>query len=421
MSFELPQNDPDSPQNFSFSRARQEVTPTLPATVESSTDSSKIERVVPAPTVPSPAITAEGIAFAQTEDGVGVAKTQERPTGFEDGELQPGQILKDAGGGQYLIERKLGAGGMGGVYKVEDMRTGMIRAVKFMHPEMQAERSSVVRFQREISALSQIQNPFIVTAHFVEEFNLEGKEVIGLAMDYVDGPTLESLVEKAHPMETKRLATLAAQMSFGLDSLHRAGMVHRDFKPANIFIKKMDDGEEFVRIGDFGIVSFAFEKDQPHATDEVDNVVPILGKTALTGTGSVIGTPDYMSPESVQGMPVDHRSDLYSLGLVMYNMATGAEPFRNTKDLAGKFKAQMTETPKSFQELGITDVPPWLESIIFKLLEKKAEDRFQSAAEVFVALKEEIKDNYPELSQKIPFSFDLKPRETYATSTKMAA
>ncbi|MEK7615314.1 MAG: serine/threonine-protein kinase [Patescibacteria group bacterium] len=369
----------------------------------------------------APAVTIDAMEeFVQSPTEAYPAETSEDQT-----KIPLGETFTDAYGNQYRVDEKLGEGGMGGVYKVEDLRLGLPRAVKFMHAEARNVPSMMARFQREIEVLGQMENPFIVAANKVIRVTVDEQETVGLVMDYVEGTSLDRLVKDR--LEPDRVAVLSAQMCFALESLRKAGIVHRDFKPANILIHEMPDGEQFVRIGDFGIAGFAFEKDQPLATDETTPALP--GRTVLTQSGSFLGTPAYASPESVKSMPVDHRSDLYSLGLVMYKMTTGAEPFQevtdpkaNKKDqVHAQLKAHMESKPKSFGERGVKEVPAWLEAIVFKLLDKDPDQRFQSAAEVFVALKQGVKESHPEMLSEIPFIWDVKPPEHYATPTEIAA
>lgn len=312
-----------------------------------------------------------------------------------------GQTLTDKRGDQFQILDILGKGGMGGVYKMLEQRTGREVAVKFMNASARGTPALVARFEREIQVLGRLQNPFILTAYDVMEATVDGEKMVGLVMEYVEGASLEDEVEKLEGLPPKRVATLAAQLAVALESLRGAGLVHRDFKPANVLLQRSAQGEEFVRVGDFGIVSFAFEDERKKKRSFDD----LRASGSITRAGRTVGSPSFMSPEAARGAKMDHRSDLYSLGLVLYEMLTGEPPFGglSAHDIMMK---QMTARIPSLTDRGIHDVPEWLEGIMKKLVEKDPKDRYQTAKEVYDALKEGVRQDYPELLNEIPFNWN---------------
>lgn len=323
-------------------------------------------------------------------------------------EIKEGQVLTDDAGHTYSIVEKLGEGGMGAVFKVKDEQTEMIRAIKFLNNRQRDVPSAVKRFEREIRVLGQLDNPFILAPFDAAHFELEGEQVVGLVTDFVNGPNLEREIKKEGWIKPERLVTLGAQLASALETLRKAKIVHRDLKPANIFLEKMPNGEEFVRIGDFGIAGFDFESE--HTVPQDDRLRDLRGEQ-LTDIEFLVGTPQFMSPEAVRGGIVDHRSDLYSLGIVLYQMVVGKVPFSDSPPHI-ILRQQMSDTPESFARQGAKDMPKWIEDIVQRLLQKNPQDRYQSAAEVFVALKEGVAKHYPKLLNEIPFIWDLKPEET---------
>ncbi|MBI5369791.1 serine/threonine protein kinase [Candidatus Uhrbacteria bacterium] len=316
-------------------------------------------------------------------------------------EIKVGAEMEDEHGDHYTILEKLGEGGMGGVFRVRDERTGLERAVKFMNSRHRQDQMYIRHFQKEIEALVKLKNPFILFPEHLTYFQIGGERVPGFFTELVEGPTLQKEIQTRGTIEPKQLSILAGQMAFGLEALRRAGIVHRDIKPANIFLQVQPNGEQFVRIGDFGIVS---DGEQPMGPEGSSTSGDLVTQDRLTKVGYIVGTPAFMSPEAVGGKAVDHRSDLYSLGIVLYQMATGRLPFSGEDTL----RQQLMDDPKPFADLGITEEPKWLEHIVMKLLEKDPEDRYQSAIEVFQAFKDKVAKTYPEALNEIPFMWDIK-------------
>jgi len=266
----------------------------------------------------------------------------------------------------YRIQAVLGKGGMGVVYKAEDIRLGRTVAVKFAPESIVGDRIAVERFQREARAVSALNHPNICTLHDIGE--VEGAPF--LVMECLEGQTLRERV-LSHPLACDEIIDAAIQTADALDAAHSRGIVHRDIKPANIFLTTRGQ----IKVMDFGLAkltsgSSGTDGDSSMATAALDNT--------LTNPGSTIGTIAYMSPEQARGDDLDTRTDLFSYGVVLYEMATGRLPFHGNST-ALTFVAILHETPvpPSRTRPGI---PPELDRIILKALEKNRDLRYQSAA-----------------------------------------
>jgi serine/threonine protein kinase len=259
----------------------------------------------------------------------------------------------------YQIMREIGRGGFAGVYKGVDTSSNRTVALKVLAPHLVWDKDFVSRFQREAQTVARLDHPNIVAIHNVGE--ADGNHYI--AMDYLDGRTLKQLIDKEGALPLERAAHIIQQLASALDYAHQKGIVHRDVKPSNIIIGPHDHAT----LTDFGIVK---------ATEG----------TRLTSTGVTLGTPEYMSPEQGQGLDVDRRSDIYSLGVVLYEMLTGKVPFSGTTPLAVLHK-HVYEPPTALQALN-PRLPQRLDRVVAKALAKDPNDRLSTAGDMAAAVLE---------------------------------
>ncbi|WP_437678556.1 serine/threonine-protein kinase [Sorangium sp. So ce131] len=268
---------------------------------------------------------------------------------------------------RYKIERLLGEGGMGYVYlarhKVIDKRV----AVKVLRAELARDREIFERFVQEARAASSIGNPHIVD---ISDFGDLPDGSTYFVMEYLEGISLAQIIDSPNELPMDKVCHIALQLSAGLAAAHEAGIIHRDLKPDNVFVVSRGSDPSFVKILDFGIAK-----------------VSTSTTTKLTRAGAVFGTPHYMSPEQAAGAPIDHRTDIYSLGVMLYELVSRQLPF-NADNFMGILTQHMYKAPVPIRALvGGPDCPPGLEAVILKCLSKKPESRYQTMSDLHADLE----------------------------------
>jgi eukaryotic-like serine/threonine-protein kinase len=263
--------------------------------------------------------------------------------------------------GRYRIERLLGSGGMGSVYRAEHVLMRKACAVKVLHREMTQVKEIVARFEREAVAAARIEHPNVAAA---TDFGQLENGSFYLVLEFIEGKSLSHLIGEVGALGEERALLVARQIADALAAAHSAGIVHRDLKPDNVMLVAKDGGNDFVKVLDFGIAKVSIED----ATST---------QQALTRLNTVMGTPEYMAPEQARGEAVDQRADIYTMGVILYEMLAGTSPFRHEEFVVVLTK-KLTEDPPPLPE----HVSPATRELIDKLLQRSPQDRPQNAADV---------------------------------------
>ncbi len=293
-----------------------------------------------------------------------IATTPYTPSGSEGPEGQEaelrelGERLQAALGSNYTVERSIGHGGFAVVYLVRDLTLKRALAVKVLSPDLVLSKTVIERFRREAETIAQLSHAHIVPVHFVGQ----EEDLFYLAMAFVEGESLADRLAREGKLPVEEATRIFREVASALDLAHRRGVIHRDIKPHNVLLEK-DTGRALLT--DFGIARTA-------------------KGSHLTSTGMVVGTPAYMSPEQVTGDKVDHRSDIYALGVVAYEMLAGAPPFTGTTPEALLYR-RVTESPQPIQQVN-PDVPPPLAEVINGCVASNPEDRITSTGDIVQAL-----------------------------------
>ena len=271
---------------------------------------------------------------------------------------------------KYIVEERLGAGGMGAVYRARHLSMERPVAIKFLHQRLVEDEAARIRFQTEARAAVKLRHTNAVS---VTDFGQTAEGSFYIVMELLEGRTLREILTREAPLETARAISLMLQASAAVAAAHEAGIIHRDLKPSNILVTQSADQPAVVKVLDFGIATFTPD-------DDDDDM------TTLNQTNSVIGTPRYMSPEQYNGQDLTPAADVYSLGVILYEMLSGMVPFSGSTpaEIAQKHANDSPHSPRAV----VAAIPADVERIVLKALEKQSADRFANAAEFHQELLE---------------------------------
>ncbi len=313
--------------------------------------------------------------------------------------VETGDLVGSIIAERYCVLKKLGEGGMGQVYLVEHVKMGRKSALKVMHPGMVTDIDAISRFNREAANASRISHPNVAAVY---DFGETPDGIIYLAMEFVDGPPLTQVIEQQGALPPQRAAEIVRQTAEALAVACDMGIVHRDLKPDNIMIARTRDGADLVKVVDFGIAKAAG-----------------IDAQKVTKTGLVVGTPDYMSPEQLAGDKLDGRSDIYSLGLVAFNMLTGTLPFPSDSAQESMIM-RLTDKPKALADMrpGVAWTAD-VQAVMDKALERDAALRYQNATEFGLALYQAV-NRMPATSAAQASTLVMTPAEVPPTRVSSA-
>jgi Protein kinase domain len=284
---------------------------------------------------------------------------------------------------RYIIDELVGEGSMGLIYRAHHVRLPRIFALKILFGDLVADQRMRIRFAQEAALASRLSHPNVVP---VVDFGRSDRGLLYLAMDYVEGESLCDLIEREAPLHPRSAILLARKLAQGLGHAHEHGLVHRDFKPGNVVLEPRDDGPHEPRILDFGLAI---------STRELGEHEEVPGR--LTECGFIVGTPIYIAPEQALDRPVDHRADLFALGVVIYEMLAGKPPF-DGRPVEVAHKNVTQPVPPIGERSPGTHVPPQLERVVRRLVEKDPNDRYRSAEALCDALDAAERELYDETS-----------------------
>lgn len=271
---------------------------------------------------------------------------------------------------RYLIDKLLGVGGIGYVYRAKHLQLGTYVALKVLNPDLVASSNIIERFRREARAALAINHPNAIK---IMDFGISDGSFCYIVMEFLDGAPLKDVIFQEHTLSIQVTVRIFTKVCAAIAAAHKKNILHRDLKPDNIFILGYNTDMEEVKVLDFSIAKIISEEDK---------------EDQLTETGVIIGTPAYMSPEQVQSIPLDERSDIYSLGICLYESLTGTAPFKGNSSMALAIK-HIHALPRAVREINPL-VPPAIEAVVMKAISKRPEDRFSSAEELAKGLEEAL-------------------------------